>query len=50
MKKYEQLLVSLILGGFVIVFVADLIRQVLVYLIVFAVLVVVFRLLLRDRL
>lgn len=49
MKNYQQMLFSLILGGILIIFIADVIRQVLVYLIVAACLAVIFRALLRDR-
>jgi len=50
MKNYTQLLVSLIVGCFVIIMVADVVRQILGYLIVLGCLAVIFRLLLRDRL
>jgi hypothetical protein len=50
MKNYTQMLVSLIVGGFVIILVADIVRQIMGYLIVFAFLAVIFRILFRDRL
>jgi hypothetical protein len=50
MKNYMQLLGSLIVGGFVIMVVADVVRQIMGYLIVFACLAMIFRVLLRDRL
>jgi hypothetical protein len=49
MKQFEQALASLIVGGFVIILIAEVLQQILWYLVVFAFLAVVFRLLLRDR-
>lgn len=50
MKKYEQAVASLIVGGFVIILLADTLRQLMGYLIVLAALLVVYRLIFRrDR-
>ena len=49
MKKYEQILGSLIVGGFVIIVIADTIKSMIWYLIVAAFLVMIYRLLLGPR-
>lgn len=49
MKKYEQAIASLIVGSFVIIAIADVLKQIIWYLVVFAVLAVVFRIALRGR-
>jgi hypothetical protein len=49
-KKYEQILSSLIVGGIVVILVADVLRQIIGYVVVAAILAVIYRLLLGDRL
>lgn len=49
MKKYEQILGSLIAGGLVVILVADVLKQIIWYVVVLAVLAAIFRLLLADR-
>lgn len=49
MKQYEQALATLIAGGFAIMLIADVLKQIMWYLVVFAVLAVIFRLLLRNH-
>ncbi len=49
MKKYEQVVASLIVGGFVIILLADTLRQLMGYLILLAAFLVILRVLFRDR-
>jgi hypothetical protein len=49
MKKYEQAVASLIVGGFVLIAVADTIKRMLWCLIILGVLLLIYRLLLGDR-
>jgi hypothetical protein len=49
MQKYEQMLGSVIVGGFVVIIVADTLRHIIWYLVVLAVLLYIFRLLLGNR-
>lgn len=49
MKQYEQALASLIVGGFAIMLMADVLKQIIWYLVVFVILAVIFRLLFRHR-
>lgn len=49
MKKYEQILIGVIVAGIVVILAAVVLRQIIWYLIVLAVLAAIFRLLLGDR-
>ena len=49
MQKYEQILGSLIIGGFVIIVIADTIKSMIWYLLIAAMLVTIYRLLLGPR-
>ena len=49
MKKYEQVVASLIVCGFVIMLLADELRHLMGYLIVLGALLVVYQVLFRDR-
>ncbi len=49
MRKVQQGLAGLIVGGLVIILLADTIRRLMVYVIVLAILILIFRLLFSDR-
>jgi hypothetical protein len=49
MKRYEQIVGSLILTGFVIIILADALRRYLMYLVVLGMVLLVYRILFRDR-
>ena len=49
MKKYEQILGSLIIGSIVVILLAGVLQQIIAYLIVLAILAALYRLLLGDR-
>jgi hypothetical protein len=49
MKQYEQAIATLIVSGFAIMLIADVLKQIMWYLVVFAFLAVIFRLLLRNH-